>query len=56
MGQTPKWCEHGQLWAQTGWLENVGHKDDPGVLADRVTQVFYVFNPETVKYVVVSGN
>jgi hypothetical protein len=36
-------------------LKNVGHKDDPGVLVDRVTQVLYVLNPETVKYVVVSG-
>jgi hypothetical protein len=23
-------------------LKNVGHKDDPWVLADRVTQVFYI--------------
>jgi hypothetical protein len=26
-------------------LKNVGHKDDPCVLADRVTQVFYVLDP-----------
>jgi hypothetical protein len=35
-------------------LKNVGHKDDPYVLADRVTQVFYVLDPETRKHVVVS--
>jgi hypothetical protein len=35
-------------------LKNIGHKDDPWVLADRVTQVFYVLNPETRKHVVVS--
>jgi hypothetical protein len=35
-------------------LKNVGHKDDPLVLADRVAQVFYVLNPETEKHVVVS--
>jgi hypothetical protein len=36
-------------------LKNVGHQDDPWVLADRVTLVFYVLNSETGKYVVVSG-
>jgi hypothetical protein len=36
-------------------LKNVGHQDDPCVLADRVTHVFYVLDPETEKYVVVSG-
>jgi hypothetical protein len=36
-------------------LKNIGHKDDPWVLADRVAQVFYVLNPEIGKYVVVSG-
>jgi hypothetical protein len=36
-------------------LKNVGHKDDPRVLADRVTQVFYVLDPDTGKRVVVSG-
>jgi hypothetical protein len=35
-------------------LKNVGHQDDPWVLADRVAQVFYVLDPETGKYVVVS--
>jgi glucose dehydrogenase len=35
-------------------LKNVGHKDDPLVLADRVAQVFYVLDPETGKHVVVS--
>jgi glucose dehydrogenase len=35
-------------------LKNVGHKDDPLVLADRVAQVFYVLDPETGKRVVVS--
>jgi hypothetical protein len=36
-------------------LKNVGHQDDPWVLADYVALVFYVLNPETGKYVVVSG-
>jgi hypothetical protein len=36
-------------------LKNVGHKDDPWVLTDRVAQVFYVLDPETGKYIVVSG-
>jgi hypothetical protein len=31
-------------------LKNIGHKDDPWVLADRVTQVFYVLDPETGKH------
>jgi hypothetical protein len=34
-------------------LKNVGHKDDPWVLADRVTQVFYILDPETGKHIVV---
>jgi hypothetical protein len=54
MGQTPEWCEHGQLRANTGCPKNVGHKDDPWVLADRVAQVFYVLDPKTRKNVVVS--
>jgi glucose dehydrogenase len=37
-------------------LKNVGHKDDPWVLADRVAQVFYILDPETGKHVVVSEN
>jgi hypothetical protein len=36
-------------------LKNVGHQDDPWVLANRVAQVFYVLNPETGKHVVVSA-
>jgi hypothetical protein len=36
-------------------LKNVDHKDDPWVLTDRITQVFYVLDPETGKHVVVSG-
>jgi hypothetical protein len=36
-------------------LKILGHKDDPWVLADRVTQVFYVLDPETGKHIVVSG-
>jgi hypothetical protein len=35
-------------------LKNVGHKDNPWVLADRVAQAFYVLNPENGKYIVVS--
>jgi hypothetical protein len=35
-------------------LKNVGLKDDPWVLANRVTQVFYVLDPEAGKHVVVS--
>jgi hypothetical protein len=34
-------------------LKNLGHKDDPWVLADRVAQVFYVLDPEIRKYIVV---
>jgi hypothetical protein len=37
-------------------LKNLGHKDNPWVLADRVTQVFYVLDSETRKHVVVSEN
>jgi hypothetical protein len=36
-------------------LKNVGHQDDPWVLADRVAHVFYVLDPEIGKYVIVSG-
>jgi hypothetical protein len=36
-------------------LKNVGHQDDPWMLADRITHVFYVLDPETGKHVVVSG-
>jgi hypothetical protein len=36
-------------------LKNVGHQDGSWVLADRVAQVFYVLDPETRKYIVVSG-
>jgi hypothetical protein len=35
-------------------LKNLGHKDDPWVLTDRVAQVFYVLNPETGKHIIVS--
>jgi hypothetical protein len=34
-------------------LKNVGHKDDPWVLVDRVTQVLYVLDTEIEKHVVV---
>jgi hypothetical protein len=34
-------------------LKNVGHKDDPCVLADHVAQVFYILDPETGKHVFV---
>ena len=38
-------------------LGNVGYKDDPWVLAERVAQVFYVADPMNVKkHTVVSGN
>jgi hypothetical protein len=36
-------------------MKKLGHKDDPWVLDDRVTQVFYVLDPETRKHIVVSG-
>jgi hypothetical protein len=36
-------------------LKNLGHKDDPWVLADCVAQVFYVLDSETGKHIVVSG-
>jgi hypothetical protein len=35
-------------------LKDLGHKDDPWVLADPVTQVFYVLYLEIGKHVVVS--
>jgi hypothetical protein len=35
-------------------LKNLGHKDDPWVLADRVAQVFYVPDSETGKHIIVS--
>jgi hypothetical protein len=35
-------------------LKNLGHKDDPWMLADRVAQVFYILDPETRKHIVVS--
>jgi hypothetical protein len=35
-------------------LKKLGHKDDPWMLADRVTQVFYVLDPETEKHIIVS--
>jgi hypothetical protein len=55
MGQILKWCERRQLWADTLVdLKNVGHKDDSWVLADRVTQIFYVLDIETRKHIVVS--
>jgi hypothetical protein len=33
-------------------LKNLGHKDNPWVLANHVAQVFYVLDPETEKHVV----
>jgi hypothetical protein len=36
-------------------LKNIGHQDDPWVLADRVAHIFYVLDTETGKYIVVSG-
>jgi hypothetical protein len=36
-------------------LKILGHKDDPWLLVDRITQVFYVLDPETGKHIVVSG-
>jgi hypothetical protein len=35
-------------------LKNVGHQDDPWVLADCVAHVFYVLDTKTGKHVVVS--
>jgi hypothetical protein len=35
-------------------LNNLGHKDDPWVLTDRVAQVFYVLDSETGKHIVIS--
>jgi hypothetical protein len=34
-------------------LKNVGHQDDPHVLADHVTHVFYVLDSETGKHIIV---
>jgi hypothetical protein len=36
-------------------LKNLGHKDDPWVLVDRVAQVFYILDTKTGKHIVVSG-
>jgi hypothetical protein len=37
-------------------LNNVGHKDDPWILLERVAQVFYVLEPEhEKKHVVIPG-
>jgi hypothetical protein len=36
-------------------LKNLGHKEDPWVLTNRVAQVFYVLDPETGKHIVVSA-
>jgi hypothetical protein len=36
-------------------LKNLGHKEDPWVLADRVAQFFYVLDPKTGKDIIVSG-
>jgi hypothetical protein len=36
-------------------LKNLGHKDDPWALVDRVAQVFFVLDPKIGKHVVVSG-
>jgi hypothetical protein len=36
-------------------LKNLGHKDDPWVLVDRIAQVFYVLDPKIGKHIVVSG-
>jgi glucose dehydrogenase len=35
-------------------LKNVGHKDNPWVLADRVAQIFYVVDSKTGKHIVIS--
>jgi hypothetical protein len=35
-------------------VKNVGHQDDPWVLADRIAQVFYVLDPKTEKHIIVS--
>jgi hypothetical protein len=37
-------------------LKNLGHKDDSWVLADHVTQVLYVLDPETEKHIIVFAN
>jgi hypothetical protein len=34
-------------------LRNVGHKDEPWVLAATVAQVFYILDPKDEKYIVV---
>jgi hypothetical protein len=39
-----------------GDLENVGHKDEPWVLASTVAQVFYILDPnDKKKHIVVPG-
>jgi hypothetical protein len=36
-------------------LKSVGHQEDPWMLTNRVIQIFYVFDLETRKHVVVFG-
>jgi hypothetical protein len=36
-------------------LKNVGHQDDPWVLADYLAHVFYVLNLETGKHTIIFG-
>jgi hypothetical protein len=36
-------------------LRNVGHKDEPWVLASTFAQVFYILSKDKKKYIVVPG-
>ena len=61
MGWRPTRCQYGQLWLRIVDLSNVGYKDDPWVLGNRVAHVFYAQDlsienkkAEKEKHVVVS--
>jgi hypothetical protein len=56
MGQTPKWRSDDNYGLTLLDLDNVGYKDDPWVLAERVAQVFYITDPmNSKKHIAVSG-
>jgi hypothetical protein len=49
MGQTPECVTDDNYGLTLVDLANVGYKDDPWVLAERVAQVFYISDPMNVK-------
>jgi hypothetical protein len=61
LGFKCQWVKHPNVVSMDNYgltlvdLKNVGHKDDPWVLVDRVVKIFYVLDPKTGKCVVVSA-